>query len=240
MHFSLDFWNTLATANAEYAFVRSRLLAARLGVPVEQAAALYAKTKRLLDLDAADRGIGYSVTEVYERLAGVCGIYIEPEWLRSKVWQRLDGFRGDVEAAFWECPPVVSVETISVLDETTRRGHTFSISSNTNFVSGYAIDEYLQRIGINPLFSVYSDIEQVAKPNPRFFETVQRRYLEVKGNYLLADNAVHIGDSPVCDHPPESIMRKCIIEGPAVLADAVRGYCAMCDKNGLSETICAA
>lgn len=183
-HISLDFWGTLAQANPAYAIARNRYLAALFTVPVKEVETKYTQIKRWLDKGAAEMGASIPPDLCWDLLVRNLSPGFSPEDDAFDVMCH-------VEKLFLKNAPIISPETRGHIIRLAKRGVTFSIGSNTNFIPG----ERLWKLGIQeglPLsFGVFSDEIMVSKPHPTFFDKIKE---QVKGREL-----VHIGDSYECD-----------------------------------------
>lgn len=217
MHFSLDVWNTIINPNKEYALRRNALLSSRIGRSYDETAALYTRVKTFIDNKAEAEGIGYSSKDVYrllnEECSRVCGVSTQ---LIDDV---LLGIKEEFEALFFRLPPHIPAATIEVIKKAQDMGHTFSISSNTNFITGNLIRKLLEDAGMTFSFYIFSDLLRVAKPNPVFFTNVANSYYVTMQKQLEKNQSIHIGDNPICDNAPN--MMNLIISGPHELAPTI-------------------
>lgn len=211
MHISLDVWNTLVLPNKKFSRKRNELLAAKLGVGLECAGSVYTSAKSLLDYEAESYGVGLCTDAVYKRLAvGVaCLLDVGTFW---EIEKKLQGLQDEIQDLFLEYPPTIPEETLDVVKSAQRCGHTFSIASNNNFISGGTMWEVLiQHIDFE--FATFSTDISTSKPAPLFWDYVEENLHSCD---IKMDDCVHIGDNPICDSP--GIMKHIIIEGPHQLA----------------------
>jgi len=216
-HISLDIWNTLFIPNPEYAKWRTNFLAERLDIDSSRAKKIYTSVKTCVDNDAEEKGISYRTDEVYVMLVAEYSKQLHIPF--PHVTYMLTGMRPAFEQKFREMPPTVLADAIRVIKAAQAAGHTFSIASNTNFITGPILAKHLSSLGLDFLFYVFSDLHGCAKPNPKFFQMVQNQYHTAVPR---PDPITHIGDNPVCDDPKD-LMAHIIIKGPQQLASAIEG-----------------
>jgi putative hydrolase of the HAD superfamily len=218
MHFSLDVWNTIITPNPAYANARNALLADRLGIEIALAKRIHTAVKRMVDDEAEATGTGYFFDDVYHLLETQCATVLGVD--QKDVNAKLKGIEREFQRLFLAHPPHIPQRTIEVHQEALAAGHTFSIASNTNFVSGRTIGAFLADSGMKFAFTIFSDLEGVAKPHPDFFEKVAIWFKFHLHKELTPQTGVHIGDNPICDNPG-ALMDRVIIANANELAPAL-------------------
>ncbi len=176
-HISLDFWNTLAEPNREFAQARNEYLAKLLDVTPEWVATEYQGVKRELDEEAATDGRSTPVGRCWWRLL--------ERFNKSTIYtfQIVE----QTERLFKFYPPRIPDLTRLHIDRLFDKGVTFSIGSNTNFIAGRNLWRLVQTHRLPIEFGVFSDEMNCSKPHPNFFGEMKRR---TEGRELL-----HIGDS---------------------------------------------
>jgi FMN phosphatase YigB (HAD superfamily) len=216
MHFTLDVWNTLFIPNPHYATARNQLLANKLGIPEKKAATIYSNTKMKVDGLASEYGMALSSDSVYFELTLECIRVLNAN--PRLIEKALDGLEYEFKALFLNHQPHIWPETISTIHQL-QYNHTFSIISNTNFMTGTMIKKVLNSKGLYFDSYMFSDIEGIAKPNPHMFKKALWRLNKHEGT-----DVVHIGDDPTCDNP-KGIMKHVIIghasELPNILKELV-------------------
>lgn len=199
-HISLDFWNTIASPNPEFAAARNFFLSKVCDIDEQIVAKLYTTTKKELD-------------ELILHQA----VHITPYFCYQQLWYNVpfanksaDLFRSiehKINDLFKYYPPIISDELITALLRLRENNIKLSIASNTNFISGQLLyaelhkalkrNKYNKKIShINELFSFayFSDLIGTSKPNRLFFELI-------KINIDNTQSAIHIGDSLIYDAP---------------------------------------
>lgn len=198
-HISFDFWNTLATANPAYTKARTDYLQSLTvgtyygprGLSHEDVAMIYTRVKGKFDLMAEKGWISFP-TEVPIRyllnsldLNWTAGEFSD---MCTKVQRRLEGL-------FLQTPPIILPETKELLSAIQADGYTLSITSNTNFISGWVIQDVL-KVNFSDIkwkMLYFSDNEKYSKPHPAILDLMQYRL------GLNQKRILHIGDHPVCD-----------------------------------------
>lgn len=195
-HVSLDVWNTLITGNPEFSTARIATIIDHWSLPsdtyhiglVKQA---YTDTKHTLDWLAEHHGTAYSCLDAYGLLSSKLGV-------NDSNRTSLEQLRLKVEQDFLNHPPLIIEGVVESLNALRENGYTLSIGSNSNFISGTTMMPWLQSVLGHFNFGIFSDIEQVAKPNPLFFAQVAD-CAKNKCNVKNASDIIHVGDHIVCD-----------------------------------------
>lgn len=181
---SFDFWNTFAIPNKDYAEARTHYLE-NFDISKED----YKKVKLHLD--------SYAETD---------GLAVTPQIALSMLFPKHKNLTislADVEQSliglFKKYPPKISDEVQESLNILVADGIEWGITSNTNFISGKVLSEFIygnitnkQAYGL--VSEEYSDIRRHSKPSPYMFSKVQNNFL-LEGREIL-----HIGDHPICDY----------------------------------------
>lgn len=219
-HISLDFWNTIADPNPDYADKRTSYLANRYNVEYETARDIYTHQKLHIDGMCELNGSANSVLQSHIALCR--RIDTSPKF-------------GDIEDAeynmqrmnelFHQYPPHIPRKTIKAIYRAQDNGVTVSISSNTNFISGVELHKYMNSVGIWPDFALYSDIIGYSKPHENFFKQVIFN-AQVKHKFdITTDKILHIGDHHVCDKSAEKYgIPVHILSNPSKLANVILNY----------------
>jgi FMN phosphatase YigB (HAD superfamily) len=183
-HISLDFWNTLGIPNPEFADARIDYLASLIGCPRHEIYAHYKDVKQFLDGAAEKFGTAFDSTRCWE-------IFLEK-------YQSEDFYaifvKMEVNKLFVKYPPTILPETVAEIVRLSKKGITFSVGSNTNFIPGVELSDVIRQNKLHLTFSLYSDDFGISKPAHRFFREIHAR------TKVRVDEIVHIGDSVRCDY----------------------------------------
>ncbi|RFZ84074.1 HAD family hydrolase [Mucilaginibacter terrenus] len=117
----------------------------------------------------------------------------------------------DMDDLLFSHPPVmysdVTFDTLSHLKQNS--GATFSLLSNTGYITGKTLRKVLALYGLNDFFDfqLYSDEAGLSKPNPEFF-TVMLKNIDIcnAGKSVPLTGIIHIGDNPKNDVKPADLL----------------------------------
>lgn len=191
-HISFDVWNTLISANPEFAKARTQLLADFTDVDFALAKHEYTNLKHKADNLSEQNGVALP-TPVLVRI--LLGSLLPGEPSDDLVRRYIVA----MNELFLEHNPAMPKSVIDLIEELTGAGVTVSIGSNSNFISGKVMHPWInQTAGGRFSFGVYSDLVRVGKPSAAFFghiiDEVRARRDGVRINEIL-----HVGDSARCD-----------------------------------------
>lgn len=176
IHLSFDVWNTLLIPNPKFANHRRKSLLPYIGKSEMQYKALKNKYNDPIRNAHAPSPSSF---DIWQEL---CGDVTSAS--KAKMWS---------ESAF-DTYPAFSVEQADrMFDLLNERGITYSILSNTSYVSGFNVSRRLREAYANfqPRFEIYSDIFGYAKPHPK----VAKEVIDRVGHMDI----VHFGDDYECD-----------------------------------------
>lgn len=215
-HLSFDVWGTIVSVNPETKKLRTRFLADHFGLEPEKAHSMYSTLKASFD-DVENNRANYckDTDETYRLLVrtmrGFTPVFIneEAEYVRNV-------FAG----IFLKAPPFVDPELVGVLRDliVRRKKFTASLGSNSNFIPGTLMRDYLEEmIGKDVFaFAIHSDEIGFAKPNWRFFEAIKSSAKTVCSVHD-SRRILHIGDNKECDleGASEAELQSKIVSNPA-------------------------
>lgn len=211
-HVSFDVWNTLLKPNPAFATARSAYFAKLLNLEIDEVRRIYTETKKII--------------EDQEHLSGFANqSHINYQILMERLTEHTK-FRGeailpikhDIEQLFFEHPPIIVDAVSSTVQRLYDRDITMSIGSNSNFISGTVMREFLtEQFGDAFSFMVFSDLINYAKPAAQFFDRIIDCASACHGHSCY--NILHVGDS--VKHDKMGAYRagipSMIIEGPTEL-----------------------
>lgn len=201
-HISLDFWNTVGKPNPVFAKHRTAYLSSLFGVSEDRAKSTYTTVKRQLDSEAETEGKSYPREFNIELLIAMFAGDPNDNRLVKKIGD-------DLDELFRRYPPTIDPEITRACMIAHSRGITLSIASNTNFIKGEEISKTME---IPFTFELYSDVLEVSKPHPRFFDeiSVHARFYNIDARH---QQIVHIGDHHICDGAATGFgMNFCLVE----------------------------
>lgn len=184
MHISLDLWNSLISPNPSYSAARNWAIAKFAGVSYEEAASKYSDVKKYLDSVVAH--CAHSTEKCWSLL---CDRLQIPD--KEKELEKLSKLLVE------EYPPILDYKIVLKIQDLKKKGFTFNISSNTNFISGATLLSVLNNCSLGDFtscfeFTLFSDQLGFAKPNKKFFEEIVKR-INPRNKIL------HLGDDPATD-----------------------------------------
>jgi putative hydrolase of the HAD superfamily len=184
-YISFDFWNTLATPNPEFSRLRNQHLAGFFGLGEHEIKLAYTRAKTLLDKQAEETGWQDGVIHAYFALFREVGF--------KGMRQHAEALNTEVSRLFLENPPIFPEGLFKTLRDYTDKGFKINIISNTNFISGTVILEVLKNTGVTFTETLFSDLMEIAKPNPEIFKELAH-CLNVHPGRII-----HIGDNLYAD-----------------------------------------
>lgn len=192
LHYSFDFWNTIAFSNPTFKKERTNFIYEILEGKFK---------KEIIDEAFSVIGKNYnSSIENNEETLTVNELYLRVfEYIGVNQYLDLEKIKEAIFDLFLNYPPSISENFISYLNKLELNSVTISITSNTTFIPGFIIEKFLHQIDLHKKFSfcVFSDKEQVAKPNKKIFEIVLNH---LDNKFKSAIDIIHIGDNLQADY----------------------------------------
>lgn len=189
-HISFDLWLTLIKSNPLFKEKRAEYLAENFnpkGFSVEEVQNVIHKVDKVCNYvnekSGKKRKAVYMYTSVLKRLGCKLGFNKSTDFYY--LIKRMDQL-------FFEYPPVLLNDNITdTLAYLKLEGYSLNISSNTGFIEGPFLRQFLftTELGNYFDFSVFSDEINASKPSKRFFECVHKSTSSKKSEIL------HIGDN---------------------------------------------
>lgn len=208
-HYSFDLWLTLIKSNPEFKIQRARFFQQNFN-----------NTNRSVDDVAATfRQVDLMCNAVNEKT----GKNIDADEMYLMVISLINGARlniddidypalhAQMEDLLFKYPPVaysdVTIDTLQHLK--LKSGATFSLLSNTGYITGKTLRKVLALYGLDNYFDfqLYSDEAGMSKPNPEFFKAMLNNIDICNGGRdLPLKSIIHIGDNPKNDVKPADEM----------------------------------
>lgn len=196
-HITLDAWNTLLVPNATFAKLRTEFLSDHLRLPLEKVKGTYTEVKNCIDNYTEEQSdFAPENRTCYVILLNNLGFHASSEIEAWNVGHIIEV----IQKLFIANPPSIPDELIYALQQPYEV--TWSVISNTNFVTGTIINEVIKsHIGYQNTANIrnfYSDIEKHSKPSPYMFE---QTILALNNGVRTVERGqvVHIGDNMNCD-----------------------------------------
>lgn len=199
-HYSFDLWLTLIKSNPLFKIERTKFFYENfnpLHKTLEEIALIFRQVDVMCNSINEKTGKNIDADEMYLMVINTINNFsnnfetIDTELLYNQM----------ETLVFKHLPIVYCNETINVLSHLKQNSNcTMNILSNTGFIKGQTLRKVLNQIGLFSFFDfqLYSDEEQVSKPNPKFFSLMLKKICVLNGDYLLND-IVHVGDNPNAD-----------------------------------------
>lgn len=192
LHYSFDFWNTIAFSNQTFKEQRAEFICNFFNHKYNKELINKAFSKIGLDYNSSveNNSENLTIDQLYLKVFEYIGINenFDLEILKSSIFK-----------LFLKYPPFISENFIHTLESIELDKISLSITSNTAFIPGFIIEKFLKQIGILNVFSfcVFSDVTRVSKPNPKIFDIVLDN---LSDKTITAKNILHIGDNYEADY----------------------------------------
>jgi hypothetical protein len=193
-HCSLDFWNTIAYSNPRFKLYRAELLSSVFKGCLDE-----------LKISAAFEKVGSEYNR--QQISGV-KTTSSIELLRSVLselrlllsFSELSQLNAEINQLFLKYPPILNNSICQYIDKLVSTDITCSIMSNTAFISGEVIRNFLDNVGLKNKFSftLFSDEVGFGKPNTPMYELLFSNIQQVFPGVRKSD-ILHIGDDQVSD-----------------------------------------
>lgn len=202
-HYSFDLWLTLIKSNPLFKIERTQFFYDNFNAThksLDEVALIFRQVDVMCNTINEKTGKNIDADEMYLMVINMINNFnnnfdnIDTEKLYNQMETLL----------FEHLPFVYSNETITVLKHLKQNANcTMNILSNTGFIKGQTLRKVLAQIGLSPFFDfqLYSDEEQLSKPNPKFFNLMLD-----KVSYLPLNEIVHVGDNPKADIAGANLM----------------------------------
>lgn len=192
LHYSFDFWNTIAFSNPRFKKERTNFIHHFFEGKFK---------KETIDEAFSFVGKNYNASiENYENTLTVNELYLRVfEYIGITQNFDLEKIKEAIFELFLKYPPSICENFISYLNKLELNSVTISITSNTAFIPGFIIEKFLHQIDLHKKFSfcVFSDKEQVSKPNKKIFDIVLSH---LNNRIKSAIDVIHIGDNLQADY----------------------------------------
>ena len=98
-------------------------------------------------------------------------------------------------------PVIINQKIVPILQTLKEKNKTVSLLSNTGFIEGKTINKILKNLDLKKYFDfeIYSDEQNISKPNQMLFEIVFKKTCEIHESSLKTKDIMHIGDNPIAD-----------------------------------------
>lgn len=195
--YSFDLWLTLIKSNPEFKGKRNELIAKTYDLPPKPTADLIHFIDKQVNFACETHGQHMPSIEILSMIA----LMAVPDllFMSAEEKKRITELDEKIQKLFLEYPPLFydenTVEVLQTLHQTSQ----LYIVSNTGFINGVTIREFLKRSNVFYLFSdtFFSDEMLVSKPNPEAFVPLLSHANEKFA--ITADKILHVGDNLFAD-----------------------------------------
>jgi len=200
-HYSFDLWLTLIRSNPAFKLERSRIFYEKYNFSkksFEEVATIFRQVDLMCNSMNEKTGKNIDADEMYLMVISMINNF-DPSFAGIDI-RALEQEMEDL--LFNYLPLVYCGETKNMLEKLrTADRSTVSLLSNTGFIRGATLRKVLNELELGQYldFQLYSDEENMSKPNLQFFQLMLDRIDRKKHSGLELHEVVHIGDNPIAD-----------------------------------------
>ncbi|MGY4536952.1 putative hydrolase of the HAD superfamily [Mucilaginibacter sp. UYNi724] len=204
-HYSFDLWLTLIKSDPEFKIQRARFFHQNFnntGLSVDDVAGVFRRVDLMCNAVNEKTGKNIDADEMYLM---VISLINGDQFNIDDV--DYPALHLQMEALLFKYPPRmyadVTIDTLQHLK--LKSGATFSLLSNTGYITGKTLRKVLALYGLDTYFDfqLYSDEAGMSKPNPEFFKAMLNN-IDIcnGGKNIPLKSIIHIGDNPKNDVKP--------------------------------------
>ncbi|TFF36337.1 HAD family hydrolase [Mucilaginibacter psychrotolerans] len=204
-HYSFDLWLTLIKSNPDFKIERARYFHQHhnaLHKSVEEIAGTFRRVDLMVNAINEKTGKNIDADEMY--LMVIDSIHDGQLNLDKVDTLHLHAM---MEELLFRYPPLlysdVTFDTLILLKQNS--GGTFSLLSNTGYITGKTLRKVLELYKLNDFFDfqLYSDEAGMSKPNKGFFNVMLNNIdIANPGKSIPLADIIHVGDNPKNDIAP--------------------------------------
>jgi FMN phosphatase YigB (HAD superfamily) len=192
---SFDIWRTIISINPEFQTRRkllyfNALSGKKAGVPFEDFNRIFDEVQKSSEMKSEAEGLHKGFEERVSELCRALNIS------RPSATALADLRSKQTDLCKLHAAPLMSTKIVNLFEAIRQSGRKIALLSNTGLVDSETVLELLDTHGIKKYvtYTIFSDKNNFAKPNPRFFEELLNSSGEVPPNIL------HVGDSLNADY----------------------------------------
>jgi putative hydrolase of the HAD superfamily len=200
-HYSFDLWLTLIRSNPAFKLERSRIFYEKYNFnkkSLEDVATIFRQVDLMCNSMNEKTGKNIDADEMYLMVISLINNF-DPSFSAIDI----KAVEQEMEALLFNHMPLVYCGETKQMLETLREADrsTVSLLSNTGFIRGATLRKVLKELELGQFFDfqLYSDEENLSKPNLQFFQLMLDRIDRTKHGEVQLHEVVHIGDNPVAD-----------------------------------------
>ena len=200
-HYSFDLWLTLIRSNPAFKLERSRIFYEKYNFSkksFEEVATIFRQVDLMCNSMNEKTGKNIDADEMYLMVISMINNF-DPSFAAIDIM----ALEKEMEGLLFNYLPLVYCgETKGMLERLKEADRsTVSLLSNTGFIRGATLRKVLNELELGQYldFQLYSDEENMSKPNLQFFQLMLDRIDRKKHSALELHEVVHIGDNPIAD-----------------------------------------
>jgi FMN phosphatase YigB (HAD superfamily) len=194
LHYSFDFWNTIAISNSLFKQKRAEYIISLSNndFTINQINLAFSKIGNEYNNEIENGLKSISLLELYKK------VLVE---LNCTSITKIELLIKEVKKIFIKYPPIIDDNFLNYYESIKNNNITFSITSNTGFISADVIKDFLNLSGIDKNFNFYlfSDEFGFGKPNINIFNELVREVKKFHPTISL-NEIIHIGDNYITDY----------------------------------------
>tara|TARA_B110001452_G_scaffold156989_1_gene130638 strand:- start:6205 stop:6909 length:705 start_codon:yes stop_codon:yes gene_type:complete len=199
-HFSFDLWLTIIKSNPHFKSKRVTFFHEHYNFSKhseKEIKSIFRKVDLMCNQVNESVGFNLDTKEMYLMV-----LYLLNE--NSIDYNKIDinKLYDEMENLVMSYPPVIlSQKIVPILQILKEKNKTVSLLSNTGFIEGKTINKILKKLDLVKYFDfeIYSDQQNLSKPNKKLFEIVFRKTNRIYNNSIKTKDIMHIGDNPIAD-----------------------------------------
>ena len=200
-HYSFDLWLTLIRSNPAFKLERTRIFHEKYNFAnksFDEVATIFRQVDLMCNSMNEKTGKNIDADEMYLMVISLINDF-NPSFAAID----LVALENEMEQLLFNYLPLVYCENTKDMLERLKAGErsTVSLLSNTGFIRGATLRKVLHELQLGQYldFQLYSDEENLSKPNLQFFQLMLDRIDRKKHTELELHEIVHIGDNPIAD-----------------------------------------
>lgn len=199
-HFSFDLWLTIIKSNPHFKSKRVTFFHEHYNFSNHSEKEIKSVFRKVdLMCNQVNESVGFNL-DTKEMYLMVLYLLNENSIDYSKI--DINKLYNEMENLVLSYPPdILNKKIVPILQILKEKNKTVSLLSNTGFIEGKTINKILKKIDLKKYFDfeIYSDQQNLSKPNQRLFEIVFKKTCGIHNNSLETKDIMHIGDNPIAD-----------------------------------------
>jgi putative hydrolase of the HAD superfamily len=187
-HISFDFWRTICFSNPVFKEKRSQLIKGFTNKTSKQIDDTFFTIGKKYNFEMEKNNMIISARDLNKLAFDCLGV---PPKKQDEIFE-------EISLNFKIYPPIINPNFKKLLFILSKKDLTYSITSNTAFISGLTIKEFIDKSELEGVFkfSLFSDLIHCAKPHFPIYQEV----LYCLGENIKKTNVLHVGDNKLSDY----------------------------------------